>query len=168
VGLTPPQYKTQRVAAKKGGAPQLVAFATTMSRMPTLFAEFIFNEVFQRFPKLTVVGGEVGAGWVPFLLQELDDRFRRNRVWCDSKLEMLPSEYYQRNCKVGLVNDQFGVQNCDAVGVETMMWCSDFPHHITDWPHSRHLINSMAQGVDESKRRKIFCETAGKLYGFIE
>jgi len=167
VGLTPPQYKTQKIATKKGGPPQLVAFATTMSRMPTLFAEFIFNEVFERFPNLTIVGGEVGAGWVPFFLQEVDDRFRRNRVWCNSNLTMLPSEYYARNCRVGVVNDQFGVQHCDAVGVETMMWCSDFPHHITDWPHSRYLINSMAQGIDEAKKRKIFSENAGTLYGFL-
>jgi predicted TIM-barrel fold metal-dependent hydrolase len=167
VGLTTPQYKTRKIAAKKGGAPQLVAFATTMSRMPTLFAELIFNEVFERFPGLTLVGGEVGAGWVPFLKQELDDRYRRNRYWCEVNLSMLPSEYYDRNCKVGVVQDQFGVQNCDAVGVETMMWCSDFPHHITNWPDSRHLINSMSQGIDAAKKRKIFCENAGKLYGFI-
>jgi predicted TIM-barrel fold metal-dependent hydrolase len=167
VGLTPPQFKTKRIAAKKGGAPQLVAFATTMSRMPTLFAEFIFNGIFERYPGLTVVGGEVGAGWVPFFKQEIDDRYRRNRYWCEVDLTMLPSEYYERNCRVGLVSDQFGVQNCDAVGVDTMMWCSDFPHHITDWPHSRYLINSMAQGIDPAKKRKIFCENAGKLYGFI-
>jgi len=168
IGLTPPQHKTQRISKKKGGPPMLVGFATTMSRMPTLFAEPIFNEVFVRFPRLTVVGGEVGAGWVPFLKQELDDRYRRNRYWCEVNLAMLPSEYYERNCKVGFVSDQFGVQNCDAVGVETMMWCSDFPHHITDWPHSRYLINSMSQGIDAQKKRKLFCENAGRLYGFIE
>ena len=104
---------------------------------------------------------------MPFLKQELDDRYRRNRYWCEVDLSMLPSEYLERNCKVGVVSDQFGVQNCDAVGVDMMMWCSDFPHHITDWPHSRYLINSMAQGIDESKKQKIFCENAGRLYGFI-
>ena len=168
VGLTPPHYKTRKVAASKGGAEQLVQFATTMSRMPTLFAELIFNGVFERFPGLQIVGGEVGAGWVPFLKQELDDRYRRNRFWCKVDLSMLPSEYLNRNCKVGVVSDQFGVQNCDAVGVESMMWCSDFPHHITDWPNSRHLINSMAQGIDQAKKRKIFCENAGKLYRFMD
>jgi predicted TIM-barrel fold metal-dependent hydrolase len=168
VGLTPPKHKTAKVSARKGGPPQLVGFATTMSRMPTLFAEFIFNGVFERFPGLTVVGGEVGSGWVPFLKQEIDDRYKRNRYWCEVDLSMLPSEYYDRNCKVGLVNDQFGVQNCDAVGVDTMMWCSDFPHHITDWPHSRYLIISMALGIDAYNKRKIFCDNAGKLYGFIE
>ena len=167
VGLTPPQYKTRKIATTKGGPEQLVAFATTMSRMPTLFAEFIFGGIFERFPELTIVGGEVGAGWVPFLKQELDDRYRRNRYWCEVNLSMLPSEYLNRNCKVGVVSDQFGIQNCDAVGVESMMWCSDFPHHITDWPNSRYLINSMSQGIDAGKKRKIFCETAGKLYGFL-
>jgi len=168
IGLTPPQYKTHKVAAKKGGAPQLVQFASTMSRMPTLIAEMIFNGIFVRFPGLTMVGGEVGAGWVPYLLQELDDRYRRNRFWCEVDLEMLPSEYYRRNWKVGLIRDPYGVQNCDAVGVETMMWASDFPHHINDWPYSRYIINEMAQGIDEGKKRKIFCENAGRLYGFLK
>ncbi|MBW2275507.1 MAG: amidohydrolase [Deltaproteobacteria bacterium] len=168
VGLTPPQYKTMRVATKKGGAAQLVAFASTMSRMPTLFAELIFTGVFERFPSLTVVGGEVGAGWVPFLKQELDDRYRRNRYWCEVELTMLPSEYYMRNCKVGFVRDHYGVRNCDAVGVDTMMWTSDFPHHITDWPNSRYLIDEMSQGISAEAKRKLFCENAGKLYGFLK
>ena len=43
-----------------------------------------------------------------------------------------------------------------------------FPHHITDWPNSQHLINAMSQGIDEGKKRRIFCENAGKLYGFID
>ena len=168
IGLTPPQYKTRPVSAKKGGPMQLVAFANSMSRMPTLFAELIFNGVFERFGSLKVVGGEVGAGWVPFLKQELDDRYKRNRYWCEVELTMLPSEYYDRNCMTGIVSDQFGVQNCDAVGVDTMMWCSDFPHHITEWPHSKHLINSMSQGIAAEKKRKIFCENAGRLYGFMK
>jgi predicted TIM-barrel fold metal-dependent hydrolase len=168
IGLVPAQQPTQKIAVKKGGPPQLVMLASTLARMPVLIADMIFNQVFVRFPGLTMVGGEVGAGWVPFLLQEMDDRYRRNRYWCEVDLgELLPSEYYRRNWKVGLVRDQYGVQNCDAVGPRTMMWCSDFPHHINDWPNSRYLIDEMAHGIDEWKKRRIFCENAGELYGFI-
>jgi len=46
----PPQYKTRKVAAKKGGAAQFTAFASNMSRMPTLIAEMTFNAVLVRFP----------------------------------------------------------------------------------------------------------------------
>jgi predicted TIM-barrel fold metal-dependent hydrolase len=167
IGLVAPTVKTRRVA-EKGGIPQLVQFSTTMSRMPVIFAEFIFNGVFDRFPKLTIVGGEVGAGWVPFFKQELDDRYRRNRVWTGVELSMMPSELYLRNCKVGVVSDQFGVQNCEDVGVDTMMWCSDLPHHITDFPNSQKLIETMSAGIDPTSRRKIFCENAGNLYGFLD
>jgi predicted TIM-barrel fold metal-dependent hydrolase len=167
IGLVPANYTTQKVTSKKGGAPQLVALASVMSRMPVLIAGTIFNGIFDRFPGLKFVGSEVGAGWVPYLLQEIDDRYRRNRHWCKVNLEMLPSEYYGRNWMVGFVRDQYGVRNCDDVGVETMMWSSDFPHHINDWPNSRYLIDAMAQGIDRSKKHKIFCENAGKLYGFI-
>jgi predicted TIM-barrel fold metal-dependent hydrolase len=168
IGLVPANYTTRKIAAKKGGAPQLVGLATTMSRMPVIIAETIFNGVFERFPGLRIVGGEVGAGWVPYLLQEMDDRYRRNRYWCEVNLgDKIPSEYFRQNWKVGFIRDQYGVQNCDAVGVGNMMWASDFPHHINDWPNSRYLIDSMAQGIDEAKKRRIFCENAGELYGFL-
>ena len=42
---------------------------------------------------------------MPFFKQEIDDRYKRNRYWCEVNLTMLPSEYYERNCKVGVVND---------------------------------------------------------------
>ncbi|MAG33356.1 MAG: hypothetical protein CL908_20970 [Deltaproteobacteria bacterium] len=167
IGLVPAGYKAPKVAAKKGGAAQLIALASTMSRMPVLIAEMIFNGVFDRFPKLQMVGGEVGGGWVPYLLGEMDDRYRRNRYWCGVDLEHRPSDYFRRNWKVGIIRDAYGVQNCDAVGVENMMWASDFPHHINDWPYSRDIIDDMARGIDATKRHKIFCENAGKLYGFI-
>ncbi|NQY92356.1 MAG: amidohydrolase family protein, partial [Deltaproteobacteria bacterium] len=166
IGLTPARQPVQRVAARKGGAAQLVLLAGTMSRMPLIIAEMIFNEVFDRFPGLMMVGGEVGAGWVPYLLSEMDDRYRRNRYWCDVNLELEPSEYFRRNWKVGFLRDPYGVRNCHDVGVESMMWCSDFPHHINDWPNSRQLISEMSEGVDASDARKLFCENAGQLYGF--
>ncbi len=156
-----------RVGAKMGGAVWMIGLATTMSAMPRIIAETIFRGVFDRFPKLRFVGAEVGAGWVPYLLSEMDDRYRRNRYWTEVDLEHLPSEYFHSNWSVGFVRDPYGVQNCDAVGVENMLWASDFPHHINDWPNSQYLIKQMSLGVAEEKVRKIFCENAGKLYGFL-
>ncbi len=167
IGLVPAKQPTQKVAAKKGGAPQLVMLASTMSRMPVLIADMIFNKVFCRYPGLTMVGGEVGGGWVPYLLQEMDDRYKRNRYWCEIDLEgRLPSELYRRNFKVGFIQDRYGVQNCDAVGVETMMWASDFPHHVNDFPHSKHVINEMSRGIEDWKRARMFGDNAADLYGF--
>jgi predicted TIM-barrel fold metal-dependent hydrolase len=156
-----------RIGVKAGGPSQLIRLATTLSAMPGLIAETIFTGMLDRFPKLRLVGAEVGAGWVPYFLGEMDDRYRRNRYWTKVSLERLPSEYFARNWTVGFVRDPYGVANRHAVGIGNMMWASDFPHHINDWPNSRWLINEMSPGVPEDEKRKLFCENAGRIYGFI-
>jgi predicted TIM-barrel fold metal-dependent hydrolase len=160
--------KRTRAGVRRGGPDQLAGLATTLSAMPLIIAKTIFHGVFERFPKLIFVGAETGAGWAPYLLGEMDDRYRRNRFWTEVSLSMLPSEYFKRNWKLGIVRDPYGVQNCQAVGVESIIWSSDFPHHINDWPNSRYLINEMSLGIRAEDKHKIFCENAGKLYGFIE
>ncbi len=156
-----------RVGVKRGGAAQLIGLATTLSAMPRIIAETIFTGLFDRFPKIHLIGAEVGAGWVPYLLGEMDDRYWRNRYWTGVHLERLPSEYFRSNWGVGFVRDPYGVQNRHAVGVENMFWASDFPHHINDWPNSQWVIKQMSVGVPEDEKRKIFCENAGRAYGFI-
>lgn len=157
----------QQVGVKRGGWPQLAGLATTLANAPLLIAQTIFSGLFQRFPRLVFVGSEVGAGWVPYLLAEMDDRYRRNRYWTEVHLDGLPSDHFRRNWRVGFVRDAYGVQNRHAVGVDNLMWSSDFPHHINDWPNSRYLINEMSLGLPDADRRKIFCENAGRLYGFL-
>ena len=105
---------------------------------------------------------------MPYLLGEMDDRYRRNRYWTNVNLELMPSQYFRRNWLLGFIRDPYGVQNRHAVGIENMLWASDFPHHINDWPNSRWLINEMSPGVPAEEKRKIFCENAGRLYGFIQ
>jgi predicted TIM-barrel fold metal-dependent hydrolase len=160
--------KRTRAGVRRGGPDQLAGLATTLSAMPLIIAKTIFHGVFERFPKLIFVGAETGAGWAPYLLGEMDDRYRRNRFWTEVSLKKLHSEYFKSNWKLGIVRDPYGVQNCQAVGVESIIWSSDFPHHINDWPNSRYLINEMSLGIRAEDKRKIFCENAGKLYGFIE
>jgi predicted TIM-barrel fold metal-dependent hydrolase len=150
-----------------GGARKLFGLASTMSFMPRLIAEMIFAGVFDRFPGLRMVANEVGAGWVPSLLQDLDDRWFRNRSWAGVQLAHLPSEYFHQNWVVGFIRDPYGVRNRHDVGIENMVWASDFPHHINDWPYSRRIINEMCVGVPAAERRKLFCENAGRLYGFV-
>jgi predicted TIM-barrel fold metal-dependent hydrolase len=158
--------KRQRIGVVRGGHTQLAGLATTLAAMPRLIADTIFTGLFERFPGLKLVGAEAGAGWVPYLLGELDDRYRRNRHWTGVHLVQLPSWYFHRNWVLGCIRDPYGVQNRHAVGIENMMWASDFPHHINDWPNSRYLINEMALGVPAPERQRIFCGNAAALYGF--
>ena len=41
--------------------------------------QFVFTGVFERFPQLQLALIETGVGWIPHLLEQLDDRYWRNR-----------------------------------------------------------------------------------------
>ncbi len=147
------------------GAKTIVGYACAgLDTMPNIIAETILSGLFDRFPRLKFISVEAGAGWVPFFLEQLDDRYFRNRRWAKVELQMLPSEYFRRNWLVTFVQDFYGIRNRHAVGIKNMMWSTDYPHHICDWPYTRKLANEMFSGVPEEERYAICAGNAVELY----
>jgi len=163
-----PRTPTEEKAARgegTGGKQVSTLSAAGLDSMPLLLGEIILSGVHDRFPRLKFVSVEAGIGWVPYFLEQMDDRYERNRRWAKVKLERIPSSYVKTNWMFTFVIDRYGVQNRHAVGVESVMWSTDYPHHGCDWPHSRDTIEKMFQGVPDAERRKITYENAAKLYG---
>jgi len=147
------------------GAKTVVGYSCAgMDNMPIIIAETILSGLFDKFPRLRFISVEAGAGWVPYFLEQMDDRYFRNRTWAKVELEMLPSAYFRRNWSLTFVTDFYGVRNRHAVGINNMMWSTDYPHHICDWPYSRKLANEMFAGVPENERDQICAGNAAALY----
>ena len=51
------------------------------------------------------------------------------------------------------------------IGVETMMWGSDYPHADGVWPESSRYIEEQFAGLSPEIVHKITCENAAKFYG---
>ena len=51
------------------------------------------------------------------------------------------------------------------IGVETMMWGSDYPHADGVWPESSKYIEEQCVGLAPEFVHKITCENAAKFYG---
>jgi predicted TIM-barrel fold metal-dependent hydrolase len=45
-----------------------------------------------------------------------------------------------------------GIRLRHEVGVDRVMWESDFPHCESDWPNSRRILEKMFDGVPEEER----------------
>jgi len=130
-----------------------------------ILSHFIFDGVFERHPRLRLGLTETGVGWIPFFLEQSDDNFLRHRFWTNNHLRMLPSEYFHRNCFATFQIDRYGVRNRDLVGIQSMMWSSDYPHSGADWPNSRSSIESQLAGVPAQERQAILCDNALRLLG---
>lgn len=131
-------------------------------------SSIVFSEVFDRYPELQMVSVETGAGWVPFLMEQMDDRYWRNRTWAGSHLENPPSHYIRNNWYFTFITDLSGIQQRGQVGVDRLMWSTDFPHHGNDWPRSRWTIEQQFAGVPEDEKQKMICSNAARLFRLEE
>jgi predicted TIM-barrel fold metal-dependent hydrolase len=121
--------------------------------------------VFERYPDLRIGFGESGIGWIPYALDRMDfeseDRFR------DLGLTMRPSDYWRPQCKATFQFDRIGTKLIDDMGVETIMWASDYPHTDGVGPESSKYIAEQFGHLPPDVVRKITCENAGKFYGLM-
>jgi predicted TIM-barrel fold metal-dependent hydrolase len=121
--------------------------------------------VFERFPNIRMVMGESGIGWIPYVLDRMDFEFKDQ--YQDLKLKLLPSEYWRRQCKATFQYDRVGTKLIEEMGVETLMWGSDYPHPDGVWPESKKYIEDQFSHLPADIVYKMTCENAGKFYGLI-
>jgi predicted TIM-barrel fold metal-dependent hydrolase len=135
--------------------------------MITDLPEIISSGVHDRFPRLTWVQVEAGAGWIPYILEQLDDRWWRNRWWLPVKLRHPPSTYFRRNWRATFMIDRYAVHNRHFLGVRNLMWSSDYPHHGCDWPETRKTVDEMFRDVPEEERLRMCALNAAELYRLV-
>ncbi len=148
-----------------------VAGAINSHEVEKTFATLILSGILERFPRLKVISAEVNCGWLPYFLRRMDERFQSRGTRLhgspfQTKLTMKPSEYFRRQLYATFIDDPFGLAHRHEIGVENLLWSSDFPHSASFWPNSREKIALDFQGVNEEDKRKILCENSRKLYGF--
>jgi predicted TIM-barrel fold metal-dependent hydrolase len=78
---------------------------------------------------------------------------------------MPPSEYWARQCYASFQVDTYGLANRHRVGIDTIMWTSDYPHAGSDWPNARERIGSQLAGFPEEEKRKILSANAARWFG---
>ncbi|MCY9698172.1 amidohydrolase family protein [Paenibacillus alginolyticus] len=128
-------------------------------------ASFVFEGVFELFPKLKVVFLEAGVFWIAPYLWHLDQDWRGLRYqtpWVQKK----PSEYFQTNMYVGsqpveeVPNPNLFMPMMESVYArDRMLFASDYPHWDYDSP------KLAFPKMDKELAENIFYNNAADLYG---
>ena len=125
----------------------------------------LFTGVFDRFPELQVCWIETGVGWIPHFLEcarrPLLAQPRRGAT-CRSREP--PSFYWYRNNAATFITDRSGIALRHQVGVDNMMWSSDYPHHGNDWPYSRKVIEETMGHLPAEEKRLITGGNAARIW----
>jgi predicted TIM-barrel fold metal-dependent hydrolase len=163
---TPPGIR-DKVTGLARRAALFTGVSAFQMNLINILAAIIGAAVLERYPNLRIVFGESGIGWIPYALDRMDfeweDRFR------DLGLTMKPSDYWKRQCRATFQFDKIGTweKSIEVLGVETIMWASDYPHTDGVWPESSKYIEEQFGHLPKDQVRKITCENAGKFYGLI-
>jgi len=137
--------------------------------------QFLLSGIFERFPRLKFVITERGCSWVPPLLEQLDSSMKmlssgrtgELRFSGDLILPMLPSEYFARNCWIGVSQPKVvDALTRSTLGSDRFMWGNDYPHDEGTYPFTREHLRQIFHGTPESDMRNILAGNAAALYNF--
>ena len=96
----------------------------------------------------------------------MDRAFERGRYAAGFTLKLKPSEYFQRQMYCTYIDDYVGVANRHFIGVDKLMWSSDYPHQASSWPHSQEVVARDFKDASPDDRFKITRGNVARLYGF--
>ena len=135
----------------------------------------IIGGVLERHPRLKFILTETGSAWVPPYLGELDAVMMdaaipgtlTSMVAADAAAEMKkkPSQYFAEQCYLGSFLSQADIATRHQVGVDRIMWGSDFPHHEGTSPITSKALRHNFAGIPEDETRAMLAGTAAQVYG---
>ena len=132
------------------------------------FTAMLWAGVFERYPNLKYMLTETGVGWVVEKLRVLDFKAASPMFKHFNRgLSMTPSGYFGRNCWIGasFMPEHEG-RFRHQIGIDRMMWGSDYPHLEGTWPNTMKALNETFALYPEQEIRDILGLNAANAYGF--
>ena len=127
----------------------------------------IYSGVFERYPRLYAGAIETELSWVPHFVDRLDYNYTQRGIGDDSyrfKEDMLPSDYFHRNVFLGFQEDTLGIKLREFIGVDKLLWGSDYPHPEGTFPYSQRALEEILADCTEEEKAKIAGGNAKRVY----
>lgn len=129
------------------------------------FTSILLNGVTKRYPSLKLAFLEVGATWLPYYLDRLDEHWEKRGAIDSPDLDEKPSKAFQKSTiKVSIEAEERLLKETIAiVGAEHLVFASDVPHWDSEFPKN---LNELRENTDIplEVRRKLLSENARELF----
>jgi predicted TIM-barrel fold metal-dependent hydrolase len=125
---------------------------------------WVLTGIFERFPRLKVVFVEPGIGWVSWWLYIVDDMNTRQGYEFPGLTE-LPSHYFRQNVFLTFIDEPDVLRHAhDRLGINNVMWSSDYPHPVSSWPQSQTIAEGLFADADEQERELVLSGNAKRVW----
>lgn len=163
--------------AETGPAAIAIGVYETAMFIQRTLAHLMIGGVFERFDDLQFIITETGCAWIPDELKRLDGsvimgRQKGNIAYplyhrAVENMQKLPSEHWRKNMHMApslTVRKDLDARH--EVGVDRILWGSDYPHHEGSFPHNNLAVRLLFHDIPEDEVRAMTSINAAKIYGF--
>ena len=133
----------------------------------TSIGHLIFSGVFERYPRLQVGSIELDLGWVPHFLDKIDYTYTNRAIEFTPyrfKGDLLPRDFFHQNVFLSFQEDALGIRDRHIIGVDKLIWGSDYPHFESTFPRSREIIEEILVDCTDEEKAKIVGGNAARIY----
>ena len=119
----------------------------------------------ERHPKLRIVMGESGIGWIPYVLERIEYEIKNYAGMYPELLARTgPRELFHRQVYATFTDEVLGTKMIPEIGVGNVLWAADYPHGDGSYPNSRQVVERHFGVFSERDRRRITGDNARALY----
>ena len=157
---------SSRMPATSGDAPVAVAASLSFNNAMASLSDWLFSGKLVQFPALTLAYSEGQIGWLPYILERVDDVWREHRAWGGVKdlVPEPPSTYFHRQIIGCFFRDKHGLASLDEIGVDNVTFETDYPHTDSTWPDTKKIAEEMMADLPDDVVRKIVRGNAIRAY----
>ncbi len=137
--------------------------ATSAVTPAQVIPQLIFSGLTERFPRLKFVFAEAGIGGLNYVIAACDHEWENRHLWTKG-ISVRPSETVRRQMYVNFWFEAEGIKLRHDIGIDNIMWESDFPHVASYYPRSWKSVEHVLQGVPPDDRKKLLYENALRVY----
>ena len=142
-------------------------YGNTASLIQGTLVEFMCHGICERHPNLKIVVAEFNAGWIAYWLDRIDQAWKREYGNNPARMAKPQPvhEIWKRQFYATIEDDRPALLTRELIGVDNLMWGSDYPHVDSTWPCSMAVLDEVFDGIDAVDRRKITVDNVKALYG---
>jgi predicted TIM-barrel fold metal-dependent hydrolase len=124
--------------------------------------QIILSGVLERFPRLKVISAENGTDWLPYYINRLT-RLRGNQSY-PTTLSLKPLEYFHRQVYFTYIKERHAVENRELIGVDNLMFATDYPHSAASWPKSQEVVARDTADLAPEVARKLIHDNVLRVF----
>jgi predicted TIM-barrel fold metal-dependent hydrolase len=111
------------------------------------FGKYVLGGILDRHPGLRVGFFEGGINWVPSAIQDAQHIAASFRHMNNLEVQHDPQHYWAEHMFASFMVDPLGLELVDRMGVDRVMWSTDFPHNESTYGYSTESLAAVVDAV---------------------